>query len=394
MNSDTLTAEQPNGSQQLPSSLSEKLQSFSTLYATDKILQCARLLKELNSTIHTLEAGNPSDRVIGLLLRQNLEQQSYFKQALTDCAQLTTLLSALDDVRDWTLSYDGVDTKVWYRRETETSSHSVRIRGTLHAPLLNVLALVYEVDLYQSLFWFFSSSTQLPVNHSSDLRLGAHVVTSAPWPLHDRDSVFYGFAVDALDEDRILVVCHSILDEDPVKNIPSPASGVVRATCHDSGFELKPISPDVTEAHFVYNFDPHLPFVPMAVINWATRTFCRWSLRLLESRAQRLHEISSQYTSRMRAPVYERIRLRLESYWNSKGVPFEDTFGRTAIGATSQDSRRPSDFDEDVQPHIPASILKTLLSGGTVRTGENVQEGQTLRKKLSAKLLGRKDAGL
>lgn len=192
------------------------------------------------------------------------------------------------------------------------------------------------------------------------------MATYVPWPLYKRDVAVYAYAVDALDEEdggSVIVVSRSLTDTDGIEGVPEPAQRTVRVDMHESGFELVPVEPGVVKAKFLYNVDPKLAFVPMAFINWVARVLCRWSLRILESRARDLSEMPKAYGERLASsPIYEHIRLRQDQFWLSRGItPQVVTEMEDDICKTRSHS---NEFDPDATPSgPPTGIIKSLIRG-------------------------------
>ncbi|CAN8068960.1 unnamed protein product [Agarophyton chilense] len=347
--------------------LHSRLEEIKKLYDVDKLLQASRLLSSLLADIEVLKSSSsPHSQPLVEEIQNTLSNPPYIRIA-AECSQIENLREGLSSKHGWITSYDGAQTKVWYRREPHTSSHSILIEGEIRAPLLHVAALIYEADLYERLFWYVTSARRLEIENPTPLRRAAYITVFAPWPLYNRDVAVYAFAVDALDEDDCVVVITKSIDEShPVKEkVPEPSalSRTVRADMNISGFILYPESPGVTKARFLYNVDPHLTFVPVALVNWGARTICRWSLRTLENRAQNLDRLSPLYTERMKShPFYEFVRTRLREFWKQKGIQTEEEIAdQTAV---SLEERRSHSFDPEVQPELPpSSVIKAILTG-------------------------------
>lgn len=370
----------------LPQTLEDQFNELKTLYHEDKLLHCSRILTDLNSKLGLSDLS--SDDTVQEELRKRLTSK-FVQQIQTECTDVDALKEALNDKENWTLSYDGADTKVWYRRESGSATHSLRIEGTIRAPLINVAALLYESDLYNRLFWYVTSSTQLKTDHPSAWKRATHIRIHAPWPLSDRDVTLFAYAVDALqykgnDSDgTILVSSRSVRETDPVSDVPPPPPRTIRADFKTSGFELRPVTPKETHARFLFNCDPKIMFVPTSVINWVARTFCRWSLRILEARACNLSEVSHEYAERLEtASVYDTVRSRLKQFWDSKGVS-----SGTVDESDTTLARHSAEFDADARPEFPVSIVNAIITGGS-GIGGNSAEAGTLRSRLSARLFG------
>ncbi len=328
----------------------EHLDRALELHSSDKLLQCARALEAAS------EAGEGDAAV-----RRRLESDE-FRAIRAEVAELRHFTTSLDNDDGWTLSYDGAKTKVWYRKERGNATHTMRISGLIRAPLLNLAALLYEADLYSELLWFIQSSDILA--EPSRLRRAAHFRLFAPWPLHPREVTVYGFAVDGLDEDGcVLVYSRSLKDTDGIP-VPKVSAKAVRANILFSGYELRPDTPSTTHVRFIFNVDPLLPYIPPALINWASRTLCRWSLYAMESRARTLPPAYAKRQSER--PIYEWFDMRLKAYWRSVGKfdEYADFLNNQSIkhdgdrGVESDD-----EFDVDATPDgPPRSLMASLLS--------------------------------
>ncbi|PXF42782.1 hypothetical protein BWQ96_07489 [Gracilariopsis chorda] len=371
------------GESAIRNNMDKALEKVQELYKLDKLLQASRILSIMRSEIESLKS---SVSVTSQQLAEKYEKcllNPPYPTIVSECSQLESLREALHSEHDWTVSYNGVETKVWYRREPNTSTHSILIEGYIRAPLLHVAALVYESDVYERLFWYVTSARRLETEDSSAMRRAAYITVFAPWPLYNRDVAVYAFAVDALDEDDcVMALTRSIDETHPLKEpVPPPSSlsRTVRADMYNSGFILYPESPGVTKARFLYNVDPHLSFVPMALVNWGARTICRWSIRTLESRAKNLSRVSPLYEERIATePFYEFVRRRLREYWERKGISPEKEHGHQHEGHSSP-GRRSHSFDPEVQPQLPpTSVIKAIVRGDDSESGQRSRWAKAL----------------
>lgn len=368
----------------VPATLQNQLETVRALYESDKHLASARALSTLQQTITTyLTSDSTSQKAQAQSIQAALESPPYPKilRELAEVQHLRTALHTKD--ASWTLSYSSAQTRVWYRREPNTATHSILTEGEIRAPLVNVAALIYEADLYEQLFWYVTAARAVPVRNATWLKRAAHIATYVPWPLYRRDVVVYAFGVDGMDEQDgcVMVVSRSLRDDDEVDHSEvAPAPRTVRVDMHNSGFELVPISPGVVKAKVLVNVDPHLSFVPIALINWIARMFCRWSLRTLEARAKELTKMPQEYQTRIKTePMYAYIRRRLGEYWATKGFSVEDSERAENNAAVGQE-RLSDNFDPDVTPSgPPASVMKQLLRGDP----EAANQTSTARTSLS-----------
>ncbi|CDF40859.1 unnamed protein product [Chondrus crispus] len=338
-----------------------RLSEIHRLYNDSKLFSASRILSSLEGE---LEANDAKCTTAELKALEAALATPFFARLRRECEEAQQLRILLEDRQGWTLSYNGSETRVWYRREPGMQSHSILTEGIIRAPLLNVAALMYEADLYERLFWYVISAVQLPLPEPGRLKRAAHITAYAPWPLFNRDIALNAYAIDGLDEEEpcFMVVSRSLQEHDGVVE-PESESRVVRVHMHNSGFELLPVSPGVVTARFLYNIDPHLAFLPTALINWAARTLCRWSLRTLESRARDLSKMPKEYEERLAtAEVYDYLGKRLNGYWLSKGISKEDA--RAQEQRAARISVQSDNFNPDDAPSgPPTSVMTSMVRG-------------------------------
>lgn len=357
-----------------------KLDEVIELYKVDKLLQAGRLLSQVKS------AADLTDAIHARLRTQQLTQIS------GECREIRDVIATLDSADGWTLSYDSASTKVWYRREAHTSTHTMRVDGTIRAPLLNLVTLLYEADLYKDLLWFVERSEILA--ETGRLRRAAHFQLYAPFPLSPRDAVVYGFAVDGLDEDGCILVCSRSLRESDGIPIPpitqdNDNGKVVRANIHISGYELTPMGTDVTRVRFIFNIDPQLPFLPSPLINWSSRMLCRWSLQAMEARSRDLP--ASYQARRASKDIYRWFDHRLKTYSAANPHLFISNNNNNINNSelTSDDDA----FDADAIPDGPSTSTMAAFFriGFSPRSGNsNSSRGElTSQRSLTDRFFGR-----
>ncbi len=199
----------------------------------------------------------------------------------------------------------------------------------------------------------------------------------------------YGFAVDGLDDEDncVLVMSRSLRDSDGIPipeelgNGQSSSKRTVRADVQFSGYELLPQTPTRTRVRFVFNADPKLAYIPTALINWGSRTLCRWSLRAMESRARNL---PLSYRQRMESKeIYKWFSSRLLQYWTLKGKGEEYSAPETALPRERSVS---GNFDVNAPPEAPPrSLIASLLSlqSSSSRTGDSaLTKGKSFTSRL------------
>ena len=82
------------------------------------------------------------------LAQDNIESNEKLMKVQRASQEINNLMREFESTEGWTLkSSTSSDDDVWYRWEEDSGTHSFRVEGFVHAPLFNILALIYEFDL-------------------------------------------------------------------------------------------------------------------------------------------------------------------------------------------------------------------------------------------------------
>jgi len=258
-----------HGTAALESSLPARLDHIRDLHAASKLLQCHRVL---TTTDHHLP---PLPRSPSLShIRRTCAESAAFYAALTDP----------DPARPWTPAYAGPDARVFHRGE-EDGACELKVEGVVHAPVMALMGMVYEVELYGDVFGFVKGVEVLA--ETGEMEKAVRVGFAAPWPLAGREMAAFAYAVDDLDEGgAVVVVLRDVREGDVGRDgaqveVPEAERGtVVRMEVRFAVMELRPQSATETDLKMMICVDPKLAFMPLAFVNWAARSVFRFSLRV------------------------------------------------------------------------------------------------------------------
>lgn len=185
------------------------LQQVDTLYQEEKLLEAARLLRNIlaNKTIQQLtehyqhiltEAQEMEQAIADIVGPPNEEWNRQSSTASTGREHRPTVIYTKFD-ENW---------KLTCRIETP-------IEASLLAPLLSVLN---ETDLYDTWIpsWRFPKigiSESNKLHHSGKANQLLQIVCDVPWPLRTREVIVQATAVDEIDERGYIVIRLNTLDE-------------------------------------------------------------------------------------------------------------------------------------------------------------------------------------
>jgi hypothetical protein len=162
------------------------------------------------------------------------------------CRELKHVMREFETTDGWTLkSWDSSTDQIWYKEETD-GTHSFRVEGFIDAPLFNLMALIYEFDLFPLWFPLLTHASQ--VAQPSKFSKFARIVAWAPWPMAHREALLRGygdvyngdsvavFAKDAVPDDLIGTSCEGKV-ELPIEG----ADGTCRLNVHKCAFHFIPV---------------------------------------------------------------------------------------------------------------------------------------------------------
>ncbi|KAL0476596.1 hypothetical protein AKO1_006092 [Acrasis kona] len=251
-------------------------------------------------------------------------ENSTFKKIASESAEAKRILDQIDNPNGWQLCADKDDIKTFYKKDerSNTPLHVVKLEGTVNSPIFNVLSIFYEIDLYKTWLPRLTASDNLA--QYGRYRFLCYFALDMPWPFYNRDMVNYGYGVDLLETNSILVVIRSIekqeFDHFPGATIPEPdANGTCRMSLNYSGIKITPMSENQTHVTLIANVDPRISYIPGWVMNGMTHNFAYLVLAKLRTVAAQVPH--SEYADRIKNNIiYTDIRERMEMYFKGRGA--------------------------------------------------------------------------
>jgi hypothetical protein len=210
----------------------ELLAPIIALYELDRIVRAGTELEALAATLEPEKLELLSRHPFVIRLRAEVNE-------------VQRILADIRDVSRWNLMKDADGVSTFYRNEAGSPVHSLRIQGQVKSSLVNIAALISEADLYPT--WLSIVSQAKLLADFSRFKKAVHITANMPWPLSARDMHLYGFGVDMLAEEKIVVVAiRDALPSDPTHEQPVQGNAV-RVECKFAGVLLKPIAPGITD---------------------------------------------------------------------------------------------------------------------------------------------------
>ncbi|KAF2070222.1 hypothetical protein CYY_008456 [Polysphondylium violaceum] len=208
-------------------------------------------------------------------------------------------------------------------RDNGHGMHSIRIEGVVDSPIFDVCSVIMEVDLYST--WIPRLLESKILDQDSRFKKWIYCKSSCPWPVADRDICLYGYGVDMLEEEDLIVVVSKSMSEADIEtnakvkeNLPKANTSTVRVDTRISGFTLKPLSKDKTFVQVVALTDPRMKLIPYWLLNFVTNQFCHYLFVMLRKQSLNVSK-SNEYQTRITSnPIYKEIKEKSEFYFNTK----------------------------------------------------------------------------
>eukprot|EP01004_Peranema_trichophorum_P005578 NODE_4433_length_1168_cov_79.523445_g3918_i0.p1 GENE.NODE_4433_length_1168_cov_79.523445_g3918_i0~~NODE_4433_length_1168_cov_79.523445_g3918_i0.p1 ORF type:complete len:347 (-),score=39.65 NODE_4433_length_1168_cov_79.523445_g3918_i0:128-1105(-) len=178
---------------------------------------------------------------------------------------------------------------------------------------LNLMAVVYEVDLYHK--WFPLIKTTL-LKEPMLFRKLVDVELFLPWPLSTRALCVSGSGLDMMQQDKsVIVMIREAKPDDAPDNFVMPKHSTQFAL-PVAGYRLNMKSPNDCVLEMVFNCDLKLSAIPSWLQNWVARQFCSFLASRLVATAKNIGKTPDcPYAPRIKSkPVYDYFNKSFEQY--------------------------------------------------------------------------------
>eukprot|EP01119_Soliformovum_irregulare_P020904 TRINITY_DN6840_c0_g1_i1.p1 TRINITY_DN6840_c0_g1~~TRINITY_DN6840_c0_g1_i1.p1 ORF type:complete len:148 (-),score=38.58 TRINITY_DN6840_c0_g1_i1:69-512(-) len=140
-----------------------------------------------------------------------------------------------------------------------------------------------------------------------------------PWPLWNRDVCLYGYGVDLLERDTVIVAVRSVHDNE-FPEIPAVPNKHIRAECRVGGILAQPIAYNKTRVILLANADPKLAMVPYSLLNLVTKNLAHFAFSTFAHKAENLEGTEFQDRIDANPDMYGEVKARLDEYFKMKDL--------------------------------------------------------------------------
>lgn len=254
---------------------------------------------------------------IAPLPKSILESES-LRPLLQDYEEVQATLARFHEDVAWHTEVRGAVTVHTLMRPDEPTI-TIKSEGELEIPAFQLLALLYETDLFPT--WVPFCRRAHTVAELSLVKKVIYEYFRLPL-MADRDVVLHGYGVNALQEQGTLVVVAQSVREGQFPNVAVPPlqAGLVRAQVHFFGGLIRPLTRTHTHFQLITNFDPNLRNVPYGVLNWASRKLGKRIFKTIARQAAKFAHSEHEKRVQANSPFYQHIRSSLEEFFVHRGL--------------------------------------------------------------------------
>jgi hypothetical protein len=177
-----------------------------------------------------------------------------------DVEMFNYFFEELDKTNEWISYYDEPTRKLRYKYEEGSPMVSCLLEATIDAPIMHVLSLFCEIDLFKN--WFPNVTSCDIIKEITSSRGLYSCKQSMPWPMWPRDMTFHVSGLVDKKNKAILTVMKSTSEDPEAKyfgfQIPKTSDGHVRLDIKRGYHYFQRIDENTTRYVEIFNTDPQL----------------------------------------------------------------------------------------------------------------------------------------
>jgi len=163
------------------------------------------------------------------------------------------------------------------------------MEGKVNAPIMNLIAVLGEVDLFTE--WIPETELSANIKEVSPMRRSVYLITALPWPLWKREN-FVEAGCYIMKEHKALGISIESIRGDTwfgEELIRSPET-MVENDVKKGFFCIEYIDEATCRLKIFLNVDPHLGFIPVTLMNFFMKNIASKILDFVKTTAENLPE--------------------------------------------------------------------------------------------------------
>ncbi|MES1909445.1 MAG: hypothetical protein MHM6MM_002178 [Cercozoa sp. M6MM] len=268
--------------------------------------------KELTSNDKIFAAHDIFDRIVEIddSVLRDCEEFQLVTRRVQECREMLANFEG----EEWTRTQSRHGISTFYRAEEGSNTYSFKVEGILDRSVFDLVAVLFEVDLFSEWFPFLRRATELA--RPARFRKLIHMDIKLPWPLAPRDALLDAYGVDDSKSGRVFCFLGPLAPDELEKHAPEhisllePSHGTVRANVKHAGVVFQLLPDGRCFFREIINVDPQLAVVPYALLNFFTGKLLYFIVANMNNTAEKCSDPESEYSRRIKAnpEVYEYLR--------------------------------------------------------------------------------------
>jgi hypothetical protein len=269
--------------------MEEKLLEIKELFKNERLSNAFELISQLQGEYD--KSQNPEVDII----KADLELAN-------EC------LSLLADLESWTLVKQTEEIATF----TKGSSSEFIIRAEMIAdsPMLPILALFSEVHLLKEWVPILKDATCL--SQPTKFRRIIQYKYNLPWPANDMDMVVTAVGIPIMDNNSALIVLRSLDSFSEFLGVDIPKPEGPRLTLTIGCLNLTYLGPEKTQVSLIAKSNPHMPIIPIQLINYATKHGVYYFMEAVRNKANAFRGSVFEQLVEANPSYYQEIRDRIQ----------------------------------------------------------------------------------
>lgn len=215
----------------------------------------------------------------------------------------------MKDLNGYTEFINKEDRKVFYKMEDGFSTMTIYIEGTINAPMINLFAILCEIDLFP--LWIPDTESSKLIKEVSPLRKSVNLINVLPWPIWKRELFVEAGCYVMKEHQAIGVSLESIRTEEWFgEKLERHPETCIESHMNRGFFCIQYIDEESSRVKAFLNIDPHLGFIPVVLINWLMKNIASSIVDFLKSKAEKLPQ---EYIDRIETnkEMYDYVRQKI-----------------------------------------------------------------------------------
>ena len=164
------------------------------------------------------------------------------------------------DLLGWTQFQSNDEARIYYKMEDGLSCVTTYLETEVDAPLLNILSVIAEVDMFKE--WAPITPVSDVLKSLTDFKKLVYLKNELSWPFSHREIFFEGGAFALLDDKSICLTLHSIKDATWFGHPITPTQELVVTHVNKGVVNLCKLESGKCKLTLIVNIDPHMDLVP------------------------------------------------------------------------------------------------------------------------------------